>query len=436
MNDRSRPKSALGPSSATVLVLLSGLGLVMASTGLQGSLIGVRASDEGFPVVVIGAIIATYYVGFVLGSTRAPRLIADVGHIRVFAALASMVSAAVVLHAVHVTPLTWMLLRAAVGLSMAGIYIVVESWLNDLVDNDVRGRLLGLYMAVVMGGVAAGQLLLNVADPAGFELFVVASVLVSVAVVPLALTATTAPTVTRATPMGVREVLAVAPLAAAGAVVAGLAYSALVGMGAVFGSVAGLSVAQISMLIAVTVLGGVAGQWPVGRASDRRDRRRVIAATSLAVALAAGLTTLAVDTVAFLVAGCGVIGFLAMPLYSLAASHLTDWLEREDLVGASATMVLLSGAGSIAGPLLASWALSIGGAAGFLWLLAGVHALLGAYALHRLTVRPASARQQPSRYVSFVTRAGMFSSSLSGPQRRSGTLDRPRRDRRGRRPPE
>lgn len=409
----------LGSSPFTVLVLLVGVGLVMASTGLQGSLIGIRGSLEGFSTLALGAIIATYYVGFVVGSTRVPGLLGNVGHIRVFAALASTVSAVIVLHALFVTPLAWLALRAVVGFSMAGIYVAVESWLNDLTDNASRGRILALYMIVLVGAVAGGQGLLNVTDPAGFELFVLASVLVSVAVVPMALTAT-APRVVVPRPMRLREVVAVAPLGIVGAVVAGLTYSAVVGMGAVFGHAAGLSVAEISALVAVTVLGGMAGQWPVARASDDRDRRVVIAVTSIAAAVAAALTGIVLDSLVLLLIGCCAFGLLSMPLYSLAASHLNDWLEPDQIVKASATLVLTSGVGAVAGPVLTSAALTVAGPAGFLWLLAGVHAVVGAYALHRLTVRPMSPRQRPSRYVTFVTRAGTVAASF-GRGRFAGT---------------
>jgi MFS family permease len=404
--------AGLGSSPYTVLVLLVGVALVMASTGLQGSLIGVRGAIEGFSTVSLGAIIATYYVGFVVGSTRAPALIAKVGHIRVFAALASTVSAIIVLHAVFVSPLAWLVLRPLVGFCMAGFYVVVESWLNDLSDNASRGRVFALYMIVLVGAVASGQILLNVADPAGFQLFVLAAVLVSFAVVPMALTVTVAPAIALIHPMRLRDVVAVAPLGIVGATVAGVAYSSLIGMGAVFGNAAGLSVPRISVLIAVTVLGGMVGQWPISRASDRRDRRIVIAITSLLAAVAAGVTVLLVDSTWPLLVGFGVLGMLSMPLYSLAVSHLNDWLEPEQIVTASATLVLTAGIGSIAGPLLSSVMLTVAGPAGFLWLMAAVHVVLGVYGLHRLGVRPMSPRQRPSRYVAFVTRAGTVAANL------------------------
>jgi MFS family permease len=402
----------LGASPFTVLVLLSGSGLVLASTGLQGSLVGLRGAIEGYSTVVIGTIIAAYYVGLVVGSIRVPPLLRSVGHIRVFSALASTASAAIVLHALLVTPLTWLVLRAVVGFAMAGIYIAVESWLHDLVDNTSRGRVFALYMTVSVGAVAGGQLLLNVADPAGFELFVLASVLLSFAVVPMALTATSAPRLIEIHPMGFRAITSVAPLGIVGAGVAGLTYSAVVGMGAVFGDAAGLTVPQIAALVAATVLGGMAGQWPIARASDHRDRRTVMAVTSIAAAAVAGLTTTVVGSPALLLVGCAAFGFLSMPLYSLAASHLNDWLEPAQIVTASASLVRTSGAGAIAGPLLASAALTVAGPVGFLWLLVGAHVTLGVYALHRLTVRPMSPHQQPSRYVTFVTRAGTVASNL------------------------
>jgi MFS family permease len=407
---------SLTGAAAAAAVLLLGVGLVMASTGLQGSLVGLRASLEGFPAAATGFVIASYYVGFVVGSARMPGLLRRAGHVRVFAALASLASAAVLVHVLVVNPVAWAFVRAAVGFCMAGIYIVAESWLNDLADNGTRGRIFALYMIVSMGALAGGQALLNVADPGGFHLFVLASVLVSVALVPMALTATSGPQVSTPAPLRVRDVLATAPLGIVGAVVSGVTYSALLGMGAVLGSAAGLSVAQISALVAATVLGGVAGQWPLSRASDTRDRRAVIAAASLAAAAVAVVVAAASTT--WLIAGMAVFGALSMPLYSLSVAHVNDWLDRSQVVQASATLVLMVGVGSVAGPLVSSWALSAAGPAGFLGVLALAHLVLGVYALHRMTVRPRSPRQEPSRYVSFVARTATVA-ALVAPRRRA-----------------
>jgi MFS family permease len=408
---------SLGPAA----VLLLGVGLVMASTGLQGSLIGLRASIEGFPAWATGFVIAGYYVGFVVGSARIPALLQRLGHVRVFAALTALASASVLVHVLVVQPLAWAFVRAAVGCCMAGIYVVAESWLNDLADNGTRGRVFALYMIVAMGALAAGQLLLNVADPGGFMLFVLASLLVSVAVVPMLLTATTGPEMLPPAPLRVRAVLATAPLGIVGCVVSGVSYSAVLGMGAVLGTFAGLTVPQISALIALTVLGGIAGQWPLGRASDTRDRRVVIAFACIGAAAAAAAVAY-VTASAWLFAGMAVFGALSMPLYSLSVAHVNDWVERGQIVQASGTLVLMVGAGSIVGPLITSWALEVAGPPGFLWTLALAHLVLGLYALHRMTVRPRSPRQERSRYVTIVARAATVASLVDPRQVRRAAV--------------
>ncbi len=211
--------------------LFLGIAMIMLGNGLQGSLLGLRATVEGFATATTGFVMSAYYVGFLLGSSLTPKLVKRVGHIRVFTALASMASAAVLLHAVFTTPAAWTAMRIVTGFSYAGLYVVAESWLNDRATNETRGQLLSVYMVIMVGGMGSGQLLLNVADPAGFELFILVSVLVSAALVPIALTAFAAPDFAAPSHVGVKQLYEISPLGVFGAFGTGIAHGAAFGMG-------------------------------------------------------------------------------------------------------------------------------------------------------------------------------------------------------------
>lgn len=359
----------------------------MLGVGLQQVLLGVRAVIEGFPTALTGLLMSSYYAGFLGGSLIVPRLIVQVGHIRTFAALASLASATVLVHAVQVDPLTWALVRTVNGVCVAGLFVVAESWLNSQSTNESRGQLLSVYMVIVLAALGGGQLMLNIADPGGFGLFVIVSILLSVAVVPLAVTPQAGPVVAEARRLGVREVVRTAPLAIVGAVLAGVATGSLFTIGAVFARTAGLSIPRVSMFMAVVLLGAVGLQLPIGRLSDRMDRRRVIgaSATLAAVAAAAALPLSVRDQFPVVLVLMAVLGGASMPLYSLCAAHLHDLIDEIDVVGASGKLVMASGLGSVAGPLLATTVMEILGSDGFLWHLTGVHVALVVYAAYRLT---------------------------------------------------
>tara|TARA_Y100001934_G_scaffold82548_2_gene102388 strand:+ start:945 stop:1655 length:711 start_codon:yes stop_codon:yes gene_type:complete len=224
--------------------LLLGVALIMLGNGLQGTLLGVRASVESFDTTATGLVMTCYFIGFMLGSTATPRVVRTVGHVRVFAAMASMASAAVLLHALFVSPVTWGLVRIGTGFCFAGLYVIAESWLNDRATYETRGALLSMYMIVTFGGMICGQLLINVGNPASFELFVVSSVLVSFAVVPIALTATPAPEFDMPTTVSIRQLYEVSPLGVVGMAGQGIANGALLTLTAVYAQSAGFTLAE------------------------------------------------------------------------------------------------------------------------------------------------------------------------------------------------
>jgi len=370
--------------------LLLGAGLMMLGNGLQGSLLGLRATMEGFPTAITGVVMSGYFIGFLAGSTLAPKIVKRVGHIRVFAALASLASAAALLHVVFIDPVAWMAMRLVTGFSYAGLYVVAESWLNARSTNENRGQLLSVYMVVMLGGMAGGQLLLNVADPLGFALFILVSVLVSLALVPIALTAAPAPDFDTAAPVKLRELYRISPLGILGCMAVAVAHGAFFAMGAVYAEKLGLSLAGISIFMGLFMAGGVVLQWPIGRLSDRYDRRAVLTVVTFLAAAAAlvALLTASAGGLPFY-AAIGLLGGMSLPIYSLCLAHTNDYLDPGQVVGASSALVLVTGLGAILGPLAAAAAMSTAGPAGFLWTIAAVHAGIGVFALYRMTRRPA-----------------------------------------------
>jgi MFS family permease len=379
--------------------LLFGFGILMIGDGLQTTLLGVRASLEGFPTAVTGLIMSTFYLGFLAGALYAPRVVERVGHIRVFGALASMASASVLIHGIFVTPLAWSLLRLLGGFCLAGLYVVAESWLNDRASNRTRGQLLSIYMVVSYLGYAGGQLLLNAADPGGLELFVLTSVLISVALVPLLLSAGPAPKFSTQARLTVRKLYAISPLGVVGALATGMASGALFGIGPVYAESSGMSLSQISLFMTAMLLGCTLLQWPIGRLSDALDRRLVISViTFLSAAAAVAAVFVSAMPIATLMVLVAVFGGLAIPLYSLCIAHANDYLEPEQMVAASSGLVLASGVGAVLGPISASLAMSLIGPDGFFWWLAVIHLALGLFAVYRMIRRRAKPVEDQSHY--------------------------------------
>ena len=384
--------------------LFLGIAILMLGHGLQGTLLGLRANIERFPDAVTGMVMSGYYVGLLIGSLRVPVLVARVGHVRVFAALLSLGSTAILFQAVFIEPVAWFLMRLLTGYCFAGAFIVAESWLNGSATNETRGQLLSLYMVVQLGGMAAGQFLLNLADPRGFDLFILVSVLISVAAVPMLLTAVAAPAVTSGRGIGLLALYRLSPLGIVGVVGVGVGTSGLFSMGPVYANQEGLSVAAISTFMAAMIMGGVVFQMPIGRLSDRHDRRWVIAMASLLTALVvlppALLPQLPND---LLFPGFFLVGGLSLPLYALCVAHTNDFLNTEQMVGASSALVLAFGIGAAVGPTLTALSMQAMGPIGFPIFLAAVHLALGLFALWRMTRRSTVPAGDRGAYISLPT---------------------------------
>jgi MFS family permease len=368
--------------------LFVGLGMLMLGNGLQNSLLGIRAGQEAFSTEATGLVMASYYVGLLVGALVTPKVVGKVGHVRVFAALASTASTAALLHAVFVDPWLWGGMRMISGFCYAGLYIVAESWLNDRATNETRGTLLSVYMVVVLGGMAASQYLLNLADPNGFLLFVLASVLVSMALVPISVSVAPTPDFTAPEPLGLRALYHTSPLGMIGALGTGMANAALYSMAAVYAGAVGFTVSQIAVFISANILGGMVFQWPIGRLSDKLDRRRVITAVTFAAALAALAAGVAArGELVGLYAMMFLLGGMSLPMYSLCIAHTNDYLTPKQMVSASGTLMMVGGAGAVLGPIVVSLLMRGMGPDGFFACVGAVHAAIGLFALYRMTRR-------------------------------------------------
>jgi MFS family permease len=372
-------KEALAVNSA----LLLGMAILMLGAGLQATLLGVRATLEGFSTFVTGAVMTGYYVGYIAGSLAAPGLVRRVGHIRVFAALTATAAAAILVQSVFVGPWEWALLRGISGVCFAGIYVVAESWLNDRADRRSRATLLASYMIVIYVGIGAGQFLLNAADPRGHELFILIGVLISVAVVPMALTAQRAPEFALPRRVTFRELLAISPLGTVGAFFSGFATATFFAVGPVYAVRSGLQTEGVATFMAVGALAAIVLQLPLGRLSDRLDRRSVLIAMAVLAAVAAALALQARSGAPAFFTAVAFYGGLSLTMYALCLSHINDHLQPEQMVAASATVLLLNGAGSALGPLLVSGAMELTEPSAFFVSAIVMHAAFASYAAWR-----------------------------------------------------
>lgn len=373
---------------ASVSAILSGLSFLLVGFGLLSSLIGIRATLEGFDTTAIGVVGSAFYVGFLAGAMVCPGLVARVGHIRVYAALASIGAASVLAYPMLISPTAWAAIRVISGFSISGMYVVTESWLNAATTNDNRGRVLSLYLVLANLGFGLGQLLLAVTDPASVTPFLVVAAIYSLSVVPLTMSTTPAPAhATQVSGLPIRQVVQSAPLGPATSAVSGIGVSIVVGLGAAYGASIGLSVKEVGWLMATAMFGGIVLQWPLGALSDRYPRRLVILATTITAGSAAllGLVTPSGSFALFVV--MGLYTAFAFPLYSMAISHLNDVIPAGMTVAASGVLIMAYGLGSIAGPYVGALAMDSFGPASFWGAIAVSNFALVPYLVYRLFKR-------------------------------------------------
>ena len=367
--------------------LLLGMLLLMLGNGLHGTLIGVRGEIEQFTTIEMSIVMSAYFVGFLGASRLVPDLIRRVGHVRVFAALGSFISAVLIIFPLFAHPIVWTLGRLIIGFCFCGVYIVAESWLNNGASNDNRGKALSLYMIVQMAGIVAGQGLLLVADPGGYVLFMVISILVSISFAPILLSISPTPAFQRTNPMTLRQLYVSSPLGCVGMFLLGGVFSSQFGMAAVFGAVADLRLGQISAFVAAFYVGAMVLQYPIGWFSDRMDRRVLISIVSAMGALAALVGIFGWFSFPVLLGAAFLIGGMSNPLYSLLIAHTNDFLDYEDMVAASSGLLFINGLGAISGPLIVGWVMDRFGPSGFFLVIGTLMGGLTIYALYRMTQR-------------------------------------------------
>jgi MFS family permease len=391
---------------STTWPLLLGMGVLMLGAGLQSTLLGLRATLEGFPTLVTGLIMSCYYVGYVSGTVIAPPLLRQIGHIRVFAALAAIAAVAILVQGCFVNPWAWGAMRLISGVCFAGIYVVAESWLNDRASRANRGRLLAVYMVVLYVGLGAAQFLLILSNPNTPTPFMLVSVLISLAMVPIVVSAQQMPE--RAVPgkVRLRDLYRDTPLGVVAIIVSGLVSSIIFSMGPVYARLSGLQTHNIATFMALSILSAVITQYPIGRLSDRMDRRTVIAGICTFAMLVAGAIVAfpALPHAAFLALSALFSGF-ALTLYSLSVSHVNDKLEPAQMVAASSALLLLNGSAAAIGPVLAGSLMSAFGAPAYFATLAALTGTLAIFDLWRKTRRRPVPPSQKGPFIGAQPRA-------------------------------
>src|SRR6056300_58392 len=378
--------------------LLFGILLLMVGNGLQGTLLGVRGELEGFATMEMSIVMSSYFVGFLGASRMVPDLIRRVGHVRVFAALASFVSAVLILYPAWANPWAWAVGRVIIGFAYCGVYVTAESWLNNAATNETRGQALSAYMIAQTVGIIAAQGLLLLADPAGYTLFIIISVLVSVSFAPILLSISPTPAFDTTKPMSLKNLIKTSPLGCAGMFLLGGVFAAQFGMSAIFGSKIGLSLGQISIFVSFFYIGAMLLQIPIGWLSDHMDRRRLIMICAFIGAIGCVLPWTFAGNFYMLLVSALLIGGMSNPLYSLLIAHTNDFLEYEDMAAASAGLLFLNGIGAIAGPLIIGFMMETIGPVGFFLFIAVLLGVMGLYGAYRMTQRPAIAADDTSSY--------------------------------------
>ncbi len=405
-----------------VWALLIGIVLIMLGNGMHFTLIGLRGGIEGFSAAELAVVTSGYFLGFLSGARFTPLLIQRVGHVRVFAALGSFMSAGLIAFTLMAEPWAWTLLRVLVGFCMSGIYVAAESWLNNATTNESRGKVLSTYMIAQTLGIIGAQGLLTLGDPATSALFIGASILVSISFAPILLSVTPAPAAEVARPMSFRQLFSGSPLGAIGIFLLGGIYATQSGMAAVFGSEIALSANEIALFVAMLFAGALILQFPIGWLSDRLDRRKVIFGTAVVGAVACALgwmagTDLTPDGQRSLwpiMAAAFFAGGMTTPLYALLLAYTNDFLPTEDMAAASGGLVFTFGLGAILGPLFTGWAMQVFGSGGF-WLVTGAtFAGLALYAAYRMSRRAAPQASETDAYLGVLPTASVVAVEAAG----------------------
>ncbi len=381
--------------------LFTGYGLMMIAHGLQGNLLGVRAVIEEFNYIATGTMMSGYFIGYFLGANLVPSLVQKVGHIRVFAAFASTASLSILIHAVFVDPIVWIGGRFLTGFSVIGIFIVVESWLNDRANNRTRGQVLSVYMFISLIGLSLGTLLLNFSSPQRYEPFILISLLLSIALIPILLTKRKPPKFKKITGIKIKDLYKISPFGTVSMFCTGFIHSAIFTLGAVYAATMNFTIFEISLLLFLITTSGALFQWPIGYFSDRSDRRIIIIGCAFSAAIFSFLaivssgmslenmylaTSVGMDKIVFFIYVTIYAG-MALPLFTLNLAYVNDYVPKEKFVAAGGGLQIIFGLGAIGGPLICSAIMYRYGANGFFVHLLIFHIIIGLFGMYRITKR-------------------------------------------------
>ena len=388
--------------------LFLGYAVLIIAHGLQGNLLGVRAVLENFNIIATGALMSGYFIGYFVGANSVPGLVSKVGHIRVFAAFASMASLSILFHAIVVNPYAWILGRFITGFSIIGIFVVVESWLNDRATNKTRGKVLSIYMIITFIGLGLGVLLLNFSNPKQYEPFILVSLLLSIALVPILLTKRKAPTFKKISSIKIKELYKISPLATFSMFCCGFIHPVIFTLGAVYGALMNFSILEISLYLFLITISGAVFQWPIGYLSDLFDRRLIIIITALLGALFAILCFFSVSISPdfinlssdwkiifqhianhrlFFYIFISLYAGMSLPLFSLNLAYINDFLPKEKFVSAGAGMQLIFGLSAMFAPFACSFFMKQLGPNGLFIFLFIFQTAIGLFGIYRMTKR-------------------------------------------------
>ena len=397
-----------------IWALLAGVVFIMLGNGMHFTLMGLRGGIEGFSATELAVVTSGYFVGFLSGARVAPDMIKRVGHVRVFAALGSFMSASLIAFPLVADPWVWTILRIVVGFCMSGIYVTAESWLNASATNETRGKVLSAYMIAQTIGIIGAQALLTLGDAATATLFIGASILVSVSFGPILLSVTPTPAAEVTRPMPLRKLFRGSPLGTVGIFLLGTVYATQSGMGAVFGSQINLGADDISLFVAMLFAGALLFQYPIGWLSDRMDRRKLIFGAATAGALFCVAGWVSGDALWPLMGAAFFAGGVTTPLYALILAYTNDALPAEDMPAASGGLVLTFGIGAILGPLITGWSMERFGAFAFWLVLAATFTAIAAYALYRMTQRATPSADDTESYLGVLPTATPLAVEAAG----------------------
>jgi MFS family permease len=370
--------------------LFLGMFMLMIGNGLQGTLLGLRGDMEGFSTFALSVVMSAYFVGFLFSSQLTPKLIGRVGHVRVFAALGSTISAVLIMYPMLVDPWVWTFGRVVIGFCFCGVYVTAESWLNDASTNETRGQALSLYLMVQMAGIVAAQYIVSQGDVSGYILFILPSIFVSLAFAPILLSIRPMPQFAQTKPMTIRSLIDASPLGCVGMFLLGGVFSAQFGMSAIYGARVGLSVSQISVFVSVIYVAALVAQYPIGWLSDRLDRRLLIMGVGFVGGLGALLAYAVPNNFTIILISAAILGGTSNPLYALLIAYTNDYLEKEDMAAASGGLLFINGIGAIAGPIIVGAMMDGLGANGYWMFSAVLMLIMGVYAAFRMTRRSRS----------------------------------------------